>query len=148
MMTLKAKKLSASAQLPKRATEGSAGYDLFADLAGPVMIAPGETVKIPAGIAIELPDKNLAAFIYARSGLGVNHNIVPANCVGVIDSDYRGEVMVGLVNLSSVPFEICPGDRIAQMIIAPVCPLEIEEVESLGNTARGAGGFGSTGIRR
>ena len=105
----------------------------------------GETVKIPTGLAIELPSNELVALVFARSGLGIKHNITPANCVGVIDSDYRGEIIVGLQNSSQVDFTIEPNDRIAQLVITPVVPVEFTEVDQLGETGRAAGGFGSTG---
>ena len=145
-MTLQVKKLREGALVPRRATEGSAGYDLHACLDGPLEILPGETRTVPTGIAIALPGPGCAAFVYARSGLGIKHGIVPGNCVGVIDSDYRGELLVGLHNHSAKPFTIRPGDRVAQIIIAPVlCPVLIE-CDELDDTARGAGGFGSTGV--
>lgn len=101
-------------------------------------IHPGQTVKIPTGIAIQLPSAGLAAFVYARSGLGTKHGIVPANCVGVIDSDYRGEIMVSLANHSDQNFAVSPGDRIAQLVVAPVLRPVWEETDSLEDTQRGA----------
>ena len=142
---MKIKKLSANAVMPKRATNGSAGCDLSACLTEPVTIAMGETAKIGTGIAIALPNSGCAAFIYARSGLGVKNGIVPANCVGVIDSDYRGELIVGLKNFGTEPFTIKHGERIAQMVIAPVYTPMFEESESLDETPRGENGFGSSG---
>ena len=133
---LQIQRLRPTAQLPKNATPGSAGYDLCADLEGPVVIPPRSTVKVPTG---------LAGFVFARSGLGINHGIVPANCVGVIDSDYRGEVLVGLYNHTDQPFTVQPGDRIAQLVLLPVETPPVEECETLPDTQRGAGGFGSTG---
>ena len=143
-MKLKIKLLNEKAKMPLRATEGSAGYDLFAAIDEPVTILPQQTVKIGTGVCLELPDAGMAAFVFARSGLGIKHNIVPANCVGVIDSDYRGEVIVGLINLSSKPYEILPGDRIAQLVLLPVLHPETELCTELDETERGAGGFGST----
>lgn len=133
--------------IPSYVTEGSAGFDLRACIEADVVINPGETVMIGTGIAIEIPSSNYAAFIYARSGLGVKHKVVPGNCVGVIDSDYRGEVMVGLHNYSDNAFTVKVGDRVAQMIIAPVKQFDIEVVENLTDTNRGSGGFGSTGLK-
>lgn len=130
---------------PQRATAGSAGMDLAACIDEAVTIAPRQLVKIPTGIAIALPGPEYAALIFARSGLGVKHGIALSNGVGVIDSDYRGEIMVGLTNLSDVPYTIHPGDRVAQLVVTPVALPELERVEELDDTGRGAGGFGSTG---
>lgn len=146
MLTLKLKRLRPSATLPKNATCGSAGYDLCADLDTPVVIAPGACEMIPTGLAMQI-GRGCAGFVFARSGLGLKHGIVPGNCVGVIDSDYRGEVMVGLRNHSDTPFTVNSGDRIAQLVLLEVRTPEIEECESLDDTARGAGGFGSTGTK-
>lgn len=141
---LKMKRLRLSAQIPKNATKGSAGYDLCADLDTPVVIEPGKTEKIPTGLAMQI-DPDYAGFIFARSGIATKFGIAPANCVGVIDSDYRGEVIVGLHNHSDAPFTVNPGERIAQLVLMPVYTPEIEECEELEETARGTGGFGSTG---
>ncbi len=146
-MELKVKKLHTGATLPTRATEGSAGYDLYACLENAVEIAPGQTVKIPTGIAIALPDKAYVALVYARSGLSVNHGIALANSVGVIDSDYRGEILVALVNNSKTPYTIEPQTRIAQMVITPVVLPDLIEVPDLEDTERGSGGFGSSGTK-
>ncbi len=100
---------------------------------------------IPSGIAVSLPGSGYAAFVFARSGLGVKHGISLSNGVGVIDSDYRGEICVGLCNLGTQPYEIQPGERIAQLVVMPVCPLPVQEAAELDQTQRGAGGFGSTG---
>ena len=100
---------------------------------------------IPTGIAIALPSADYVALVYARSGLGVKHGVAPANCVGIIDSDYRGEIMVGLQNSGKEDYVIQPADRIAQLMIAPVIQAQVELVDELDETARGAGGFGSTG---
>ena len=145
-MELKIKKLREGAHIPKRATAGSAGMDLYACIPEAVTLAPGQLRVIPTGIAIELPDASCAAFLYARSGLGVKRGICLANGVGVIDSDYRGEICVGLCNVSGVPYVIEPDERIAQMVIAPVFTPDVTEVTELSGTTRGAGGFGSTGI--
>ncbi len=144
-MIVRVKKLSPHAVLPHRATPEAAGADLHACLEEPVTIQPGETVKIGTGLAIETPP-GYAAFLYGRSGLGVKHGIAPANCVGVCDADYRGEVIIGLHNHSPEAFTIQPGDRIAQVVIAPVLCAVFEETGTLSPTQRGEGGFGSTGI--
>lgn len=141
---LKLKRLRSSARIPANATPGSAGYDLCADLDSPVTIPARRTVKIPTGLAMAI-EPGYAGFVFARSGLGIKHGIVPANCVGVIDSDYRGEVIVGLYNHTDEPFVVEPGDRIAQLVLLPVHTPEIEECAELGETSRGEGGFGSTG---
>lgn len=145
MSVLKIKKLRETARIPFRATLGSAGMDLYACLDASVTIAPGERAMIPTGIAIALESPAYCAFLYARSGLAVKHGIAPANCVGVIDSDYRGEVCAVLQNHSREPFTVSDGERIAQLVIAPVDQPSVEVVEELGDTSRGAGGFGSTG---
>lgn len=144
-MTLKIKKLRENAQIPLRATNGSAGMDLHACIDKPITLKQGRLVTIPTGIAIEFPSSDYAAFVYARSGLGIKHGVCLSNGVGVVDSDYRGEVCVGLCNISGDLYTIRPGERIAQMVIAPVTLPDIEEVDELGNTERGNGGFGSTG---
>lgn len=144
---LKIKKVREGAIIPKRATEGSAGMDLYAVLDGEKTIDKGEILLVPTGIAIELPSSDFVAYIFARSGLAIKHGITLANSVGVIDSDYRGEVCVGLVNVSNTPYTITPGERIAQLVISPVSLMPTMEVETLSDTDRGAGGFGSTGKR-
>lgn len=145
MSVLKIKKLRDNARVPFRATEGSAGMDLYACIDEPVTIAPHEIRLIPTGIAIALESPDYVAYLYARSGLAIKHGIAPANCVGVIDSDYRGEVCAGLLNTTEKEFTIMPDERIAQLVIAPVILPEIEVVDELDDTDRGAGGFGSTG---
>ena len=130
---------------PQRATAGSAGMDLSACIEEDIIIAPRQLVRIPTGIAIALPGPEYVALVYARSGLGIKHGITLSNGVGVIDSDYRGEIQVGLTNLSDVPYTVQPGDRIAQLVVTPVVLPELERVEELDDTSRGAGGFGSTG---
>ena len=144
-MKLKIRKLREDATIPRRATEGAAGMDLYACIDENITLAPQQLVIVPTGIAIELPDSGCAAFLYARSGLGVKHGSCLGNGVGVIDSDYRGEVCVGLCNVSDKPYVIAPGERIAQMVIAPVFTPDVVEVSELSDTQRGAGGFGSTG---
>lgn len=141
---LKLKRLREDAVLPERKTAGSAGYDLCACIAKAFTIEPGELVMLPTGLAAEIP-LGCAGMIFTRSGLGVKHGIAVSNGVGVIDSDYRGEIHVGLRNSSRVPYTIQPGERIAQLIVMPVCLPRVEEVEELTETIRGTGGFGSTG---
>lgn len=145
MSVLKIKKLRDDAKIPFRATDGSAGMDLYACIDEAVEIMPHEIRVIPTGIAIELESADYVAYIYARSGLAIKNGIAPANCVGVIDSDYRGEVCVGLLNQTEKAFTVNPEERIAQMVISPVILPTIEVVDELSNTQRGAGGFGSTG---
>lgn len=145
METLKIKKVRNNAVVPKRATSGSAGMDLYACIDEKVVVKPHECVKFPTGIAVALPCADYGAFIFARSGLSVNHGLAPANCVGVVDSDYRGEITVGLVNQFEEPYIVEPGDRIAQMVIMPVSLMQVEECDTLDETERGDGGFGSTG---
>lgn len=130
---------------PYYATPGAAAMDLHACIDAPVTIEPGARAVIPTGIAIALPDPGYVALIFARSGLGIKHGVAPANCVGVIDSDYRGEVKVGLQNSSDVPYTVEPGDRIAQLSVLPVLQPELEWTDTLEQTQRGDGGFGSTG---
>lgn len=146
-MILKIKKLNENAVIPKAATMGSAGMDLYACLDGDITLKPNERVLIPTGIAIALESNAYVAYIYARSGLAINNGITLSNCVGVVDSDYRGEVKVGLINLSDKDYTVVNGERIAQMVIAPVIIPEVSEVEELDETERNAGGFGSTGKR-
>lgn len=158
-MKLKVKKLTETAKLPTRGSSQAAGLDLFADVGKKVLIMPGETVMVHTGISIEIPEGYFGA-IYARSGLATKRGLRPANCVGIIDSDYRGEIIVALHNdsllhqysasaddwyLDSLPSQIEPGERIAQLVIQPYLPVEPNEVEELSPTERGAGGFGSTG---
>ena len=138
------KKLRPNAVLPTYGTAYSAGADLYACLDAPVSIEPGTTVMIPTGLSMELP-VGFVGLIYARSGMGVKRGLAPANKVGVIDSDYRGEFMVALHNHGQQPQTVEPGERIAQLVIAPVCTPGFTEVEELSDTARGTGGFGSTG---
>ena len=130
---------------PFYASAGAAAMDLHACMDAAVTIPAGERRMIPTGIAIALPSADYVALVYARSGLGVKHGVAPANCVGVIDSDYRGEIRVGLTNLSDTPYTVRPGDRIAQLAVMPVVQAELERVDSLDETGRGTGGFGSTG---
>lgn len=145
MDALRIKKLNENAILPCRGTSGSAGLDLHACMPSPVTIAPHELVQIPTGLAIALPNKQTVALIFARSGLGVKHGVSLSNAVGVIDSDYRGELCVGLCNVGGKPYTVEPGERIAQLVVMPVLNLPLEETDDLGETERGTGGFGSTG---
>ena len=147
MDELAIKKINPEAIVPTRATAGSAGYDLYACLPQqePIAIPAGGRAAIPTGIALGIGDAGIAAFVFGRSGLGVRHGIVPANAVGVVDSDYRGEIVVGLANHSDTDFVVHHGDRIAQMVLIPVLTPFLTLCEELDETARGAGGFGSTG---
>ncbi len=144
-MDLKIKKLKDNAIIPVRATEGSAGMDLHACITKPVTINAGQRVTIPTGIAVELPSNQYGIFMFARSGLGIKHGISLANGVGVIDSDYRGELCVILQNSSNVNYTVNPNDRIAQMVVMPVCIPNVVVTENLDETVRNTGGFGSTG---
>ena len=144
-MKLKIKKLNKNAVVPEFATSGSAGMDLRACIESDIVINPGQRALIPTGLAIALESNAYVAYLYARSGLAVKLGITLANCVGVVDSDYRGEIKIGLINQSDVPFTVTNGERIAQMVIAPVIVPEIEEVCELDETERNEGGFGSTG---
>lgn len=146
--TIKVKKMRPAAQMPMRATSGSAAADLFAACDAPVLLeANGGRALIPTGIAIELPSPDYVALVFARSGLGIKKGITLSNAVGVIDSDYRGEIAVGLVNLSAEAYTVQPGERIAQLAIMPVACAAFEACDTLGETERGEGGFGSTGTR-
>ena len=138
-------KIGGEIPAPFYASAGAAAMDLHACLDGAVTIPAGQRAVIPTGIAIALPSADYVALVFARSGLGIKHGIAPANCVGVIDSDYRGEVMVGLQNSGDADYTIQPGDRIAQLMITPVIQATVEMVEELDDTQRGTGGFGSTG---
>ena len=144
MEPIKVKKLREGAHLPTYGTEFSAGADLYACLEEAVTIEPGQTKKIPTGLAMELPN-GTAGLIYARSSLGTKRGLAPANKVGVVDSDYRGEFMIFLHNHGSEPQTITHGDRIAQLLVTPVFTPGFVEAQELTDTDRGAGGFGSTG---
>ncbi len=145
-MQIKIKKRNENAVIPEQATDGSAGMDLYACIRSPLTIEKGKRVVIPTGISVELPDSHHAVFLFARSGLGIKHGITLANGVGVVDSDYRGEICVGLINQGECDYTINPNDRIAQMVVMPVCIPEITVVETLSETQRNSGGFGSTGV--
>lgn len=131
--------------LPRFATAGSAGADLCANLDEPLTLEPMGRAMVPTGLALELPDARHGAFVFARSGLAVKHGLALSNGVGVIDSDYRGEIRVGLVNLSPESYTIQPGERIAQLVVMPVVQFFASEADTLEETSRGSGGFGSTG---
>lgn len=145
-MKVNIKKLNDKAIIPTYGSEYAAGADLYACVEGDVTINPHETVLIPTGIAMELP-LGYAGFIYARSGLATKKGLAPANKVGVVDCDYRGEVKVALHNHSEVRQSICAGERIAQLVIAPYITAQFEQADGLSETGRGAGGFGSTGSK-
>lgn len=146
MEPIRVKKLNERAILPTYGSAEAAGADIYACVDGDVTIEAGETVFIPTGLAMEIP-KGCAGLIYARSSLGSKRGLAPANKVGVIDSDYRGEVMVSLHNHGTVPQTIDPGERIAQLVITPYLTAQFFEAEELSDTVRGAGGFGSTGTK-
>ena len=143
-MLVRVKRVSEYAKLPTRGSEKAAGYDLYAALGEPVRIQPHSTVKIDTGLQFELPDGFFAA-IFARSGIAAREGLRPANCTGVCDSDYRGNYIVAMHNDSEEARVIEPGERIAQMIVMPYLAVEFEETRELTQTARGDGGFGSTG---
>ncbi len=144
MPTIAVKKLDERAVLPTYGSEFSAGADLYALTDGEVEILPGETKLVRTGLAMEIPE-GYAGFIYARSGLASKRGLAPANKVGVVDADYRGEVMVALHNHSLQKQTIASGERIAQLVVAPFLKASFEERETLSETVRGVGGFGSTG---
>ncbi len=145
MLKVPLKKLRDNARIPTRGSSAAAGYDLYACLDEPVVIEPHKTVKIGTGITAALPDGYFAA-CFARSGLASRQGLRPANCVGVVDSDYRGEYIVALYNDSDEPRTISDGDRIAQLVVMPYLAVDFETVDALSDTERGAGGFGSTGL--
>jgi dUTP pyrophosphatase len=138
-------RIGAEFPLPAYATAGSAGLDLRALLAAPLTLAPGRAELIPTGLAIHLEDRSLAAVVLPRSGLGHRHGIVLGNLVGLIDSDYQGQLMVSCWNRGAEPYTISPGERIAQLVIVPVVQVELEVVAEFAASARGAGGFGHSG---
>lgn len=145
-VNVRIKKLNVGATVPTYGSAYAAGMDLYALAEADVVIAPGETVLVHTGIAMEIPD-GYAGFIYARSGLASKKGLAPANKVGVIDADYRGEIMVALHNHGTVSQTVGQNERIAQMVIAPCVTAAFEEVGELSDTVRGAGGFGSTGTK-
>jgi len=132
-------------QLPAYATEGSAGLDLRAAIHEPITLEPGDSTLVPSGLAIHLGDPGLAAVIIPRSGLGHKHGIVLGNLVGLIDSDYQGQVFVSCWNRGKEPFELKPLERLAQLVVVPVVQVELNVVEDFEESRRGAGGFGYTG---
>lgn len=143
-MVVEITRLSKTAKLPHRGSEQAAGYDLFADIREDICIGPHESVLVPTGIALAIPEGYFGG-IYARSGLASKEGLRPANCVGVIDSDYRGQVMVSLHNDTGESRTVTAGTRIAQLVIQPFLNISFEEKEELSETKRGEGGFGSTG---
>lgn len=143
---MKVKRLTGTAKLPTRGSNGAAGMDLYADVPGTIAIYPHETKKINTGIAVELRQKQVG-LVYPRSGLATKNGLRLANSVGVIDSDYRGEIIVALYNDSQKVQYIEYGDRIAQLVVMQFEPEEAQEVGELSSTERGAGGFGSTGVQ-
>ena len=142
---LKIKRLDPRAQIPVRATEGSACFDLRAVLDEPFVLKAGTFASFHTGIAIEMPSPSCVALVFSRSGMGAKHGITLTNSVGVIDYDYRGEIIVSLINQSSADYTVDNGDRIAQLAVFPVLPLASAEASELSSTERGEGGFGSTG---
>ena len=138
-------KIGTEIPLPKFATAGAACMDLCACIDAPVTLEAGARALIPTGIAIALPSADYVALVFARSGLGIKQGVCLSNGVGVIDSDYRGEIGVGLVNLGQSAYTVQPGDRIAQLLVTPVVQPTVVQVSALDDTDRGAGGFGSTG---
>ena len=144
MAQVQVKKLDSRAILPTHGSPDAAGYDLYACLDADVTVPPHVTVQIGTRLSLALPEGTFGA-VFARSGLAAKEGLRPANCVGVCDSDYRGEYVVALHNDSDAPRVIRYGDRIAQLVLLPYLPMEFEEVDALGETERGAGGFGSTG---
>ena len=143
-MKIRIKRLSETAKLPARGSSFAAGYDLCADIAEPAAIAPHATVMISTGLAMEIPEGYFGG-IFARSGLAAKEGLRPANCCGVVDSDYRGPVTVALHNDSETARVITPGERIAQLVVLPFLEVDFEETDALTDSVRGAGGFGSTG---
>lgn len=138
-------KIGTDIPFPYYASAGAAAMDLHACIDQPLLLKAGQRAMVPTGIAIALPDAGYVALVFARSGLGIKKGICLSNGVGVIDSDYRGEISVGLFNSSNVDYTVTPGERIAQLAVMPVVQAELEQVDELDETQRGAGGFGSTG---
>ncbi len=143
-MKINIKKLNKNAIIPNKGSEFSAGYDLYACLEEPINVKSNQTVKIPTGLAMEIP-VGYAGMIFARSGLSTKKGLAPANKVGVCDSDYRGEYIVALHNHSNEDVTVNPGERIAQLVIIPFLSVDFIETDTLNDTLRGTGGFGSTG---
>jgi dUTP pyrophosphatase len=143
-LNIRLRRVRQGALLPRYMTEGAAGLDLASAAPEPITLAPGERLGVPTGFCMELPP-GYEAQVRPRSGLALRHGITVVNAPGTIDSDYRGEIVVLLVNLGQSPYTIAPGTRIAQMVIASVARATIEEIDELSTTARGSGGFGHTG---
>lgn len=143
-MKINIKKLNENAIIPTRGSNDAAGYDLYACISSPIIVTPHSTAKIGTGLAIEIPSGYFGA-VFARSGLATKEGLRPGNCVGVCDSDYRGEYIVALHNDTDIPRTITPSERIAQLVVMPYLPVEFKEADELSDTARGDGGFGSTG---
>ena len=143
-MKINIKKLTETAITPERGSAYAAGYDLFADIQEDIVIEPHKTFLVPTGLVMEIPEGYWGG-IFARSGLAAKEGLRPANCVGVIDADYRGEIKVALHNDCDMARKITVGQKVAQMVIVPFLTVEFEEVAELNDTVRGAGGFGSTG---
>lgn len=143
-MKINVKRLSETAKLPERGSAYAAGYDLFADLEEEIVIKPHETYMIHTGVAMEIPEGYWGG-IFARSGLSAKEGLRPANCVGVVDADYRGPVCVALHNDGEVSRRVVPGQKIAQLVVVPFLTVEFNEADELSDTVRGVGGFGSTG---
>lgn len=145
-MYLSIQRLRPAAKLPIRVTKNSAGYDLYACPDAPVTIVPGKICKIPTGIAVAPSRRDVALCIFPRSGLSAKHGITLANSVGLVDSDYRGEILVPLINLGQEPFIVEPDMRIAQLVVLPILTPELYETDSLDETERGTDGFGASGL--
>jgi dUTP pyrophosphatase len=133
--------------IPSYATSGSAGMDLRACIEEPIVMEAGQIAKIPTGIAIQIPDRYVGGFVFPRSGLSSKYGISLINCVGVIDSDYTGEIICPVINHGDKSFTVNPGDRIAQLVFMPVCNATLVQTDDLQETQRGSGGFGSTGLK-
>ncbi len=144
---VKIKLLREGAKIPEYKSAGAAACDLSSAESGAVTVNPGETVTVHTGIAVEVQTTDVVMLIYPRSGLATKHGITMANTVGVVDEDYRGEIIVPLINNSAVPYTIVPGERIAQMMFTPVLKAEFKQVDELSETERGVNGFGSTGTK-
>lgn len=144
MNRIKIKKLKENAIIPTHGSDYAAGMDLYACIESPIVITPHNTIKVNTGIAIEIPNGYFGG-IFARSGLATKQGLRPSNCCGVIDSDYRGDIIVALHNDTDIPQTINPMERIAQLVVIPYLPIEFEEVNDLSDTIRGKNGFGSTG---
>lgn len=145
MEEIKIKKINKEAKLPTHGSEYSAGYDLYACIPTETIVKPFSTLEVGTGLAMALPEGTFGA-IYARSGLATREHLRPANCVGIIDSDYRGEIKIVIHNDSEEIQKITPGERVAQLVLQKYIPMSFQEVDELDETARGEGGFGSTGM--